>query len=146
MIQRLFEKQADLFPIRPQGGAYFCPAAHAGLVDRVQALLGRLNGRVLRFPVPAGTPEGDRSVRDAVADGLSALIAEHRQAVAAFGEDTRPDTLGRAAERIRRARFKVAGYAEYLSTEREKLDRELAAAAADLRAKVEALAAAPATA
>jgi hypothetical protein len=146
IVQRLFERTADLFPIRPQGGAYFVPARHAPFVDRVQSLLGRLNGQVMRFPVPAGTSEGDRSVREAVAAGLSALVAEHRQAVAAFGADTRPGTVERAAEKIRATRFKVESYAQYLAEERDKLERDLAVAQQELRNKVEALAAAePAT-
>lgn len=149
IVQKLFEKQADLFPIRPQGGAYFVPAAHVEFVDRIQEFLGRVNGRLLRFPVPAGIPEGERSVRQAVADGLASLIAEHRQAVAQFGSDTRPDTLERAAAHIRTARFKVESYAAYLAEEKARLDRELATAAEELRAKVEQIAdrtAAPATA
>ena len=147
IVQRLFDRTADLFAIRPAGGAYFVPARHAAFVDRVQALLGKLNGQVLRFPVPAGTSEGDRSVKEAVAAGLSALIAEHRQAVAEFDTDTRPGTVERAAEKIRRTRFKVESYAQYLAEERERLERDLAAAQRELRAKVEALATAePATA
>src|SRR4029077_10321795 len=42
IVQRLFERQADLFPIRPQGGAYFCPARHAGFVDQIQEFLNRV--------------------------------------------------------------------------------------------------------
>ncbi|MDB5313932.1 MAG: hypothetical protein JWO38_8134 [Gemmataceae bacterium] len=140
VIQKLFDKHADLFPIRPQGGCYFVPDRHAAFVDRVQAMLGRLNGQILRFPVPAGTAEGDRSVKDAVAAGLAALIEEHRRAVAAFGADTREDTLTRAAEKIRTAQFKVQAYAEYLADEKAKLDRGLAAARDELRARVERLA------
>jgi hypothetical protein len=140
VIQKLFEKHADLFPVRPQGGCYFVPARHIAFVDRVQAFLGRINGQVLRFPVPAGTSEGDRSVKEAVASGLASLIDEHRKAVAAFGEDTRDETIKRAAERIRATQFKVAAYAEYLSDEKGKLDRELAHARDELRAKVEQLA------
>ena len=143
VVQRLFEKHADLFAIRPQGGAYFVPIAHAAFVERVQGFLGRVNGRLLRFPVPAGTPEGDRSVRQAVADGLAALIAEHRQAVAQFGTDTRPDTLDRAAAQIRTTRFKVESYAAYLAEEKSRLDHELELAADELRAKVEQLAGEP---
>lgn len=139
VIQKLFDRHADLFPVRPQGGCYFTPVRHAGFVDRVQALLGRLNGHLLRFPVPAGTADGDRSVREAVAAGLAALVDDHRRAVAAFGDDTRADTLTRAAERIRSTQFKVEMYAEYLADERGKLDRELAAARAELREKVEHL-------
>jgi hypothetical protein len=149
IVQKLFEKQADLFPIRPQGGAYFVPAAHAPFVEKVQGFLGRVGGRLLRFPVPAGVPEGERSVRRAVADGLAGLVAEHRAAVAQFGGDTRADTLERAAAHIRSTRFKVEAYAAYLAEEKAALDRELGAAADELRSRIEEIAtraAAPATA
>lgn len=136
IVQKLFERQADLFPIRPQGGAYFTPAKHATFVDRVQRFLGRLNGAMLRFPVPKGTPHGDQSVKEAVAAGLSSLIAEHTAAVEAFGTDTRPDTIERAAARIKATQFKVQAYAEYLLDEKAKLDREVAAAQQRLRARV----------
>lgn len=139
VIQKLFERQADLFPIREQGGAYFTPQEHAGFVDRIEALVRRLNGRLRRFPVPAGTAHGDKSVQQAVADGLSAVIADHRKAVAGFGDDTRADTLERATERIRVTKHKVEAYACYLAEERARLERELAEAAEDLRAKVEHL-------
>ena len=140
VIQKLFDSHADLFPIRPQGGSYFVPARHMAFVDRVQAFLGRINGQVLRFPVPVGSSEGDRSVKEAVAAGLAALIDDHRKAVAAFGEDTRDETLKRAAEKIRATQYKVQAYAEYLADEKAKLDRELLAARDELRAKVEHLA------
>ena len=145
VIQKLFERQADLFPIRPQGGCYFCPQCHAGFLNKIQDLLNRVGGRLLRFPVPAGTPEGDRSVTQAVTDGLSAVIAEHRAAVTHFGLDTRSDTLERAAEKIRTTRFKVQAYAEYLAGEKAALDYALESAAAELHAKVEQLAGEPAS-
>jgi hypothetical protein len=140
VVQRLFERKADLFPIREQGGCYFVSQEHVDFVDRVQAFLGRLNGTMGRFPVPAGTTEGDRSVKEAVANGLQSLIAEYRQAIEGFGEDTRPDTLERAAERIRLTKFKIEGYAAYLAEEKGRLDRELAEAAHRLRARVDELA------
>jgi hypothetical protein len=140
LIQRLFERQADLFPIRERGGVYFVPQEHAGFVDSIQTFLGKVNGRLARFPVPAGTAHGDRSVKDAVASGIAALIEEHREAIETFGEDTRPSTLERAAERIRLTRHKVAAYAEYLAEERTRLERDLTLASSELRAKVESLA------
>jgi hypothetical protein len=140
MIQRLFERKADLFPIRERGGVYFCPAEHVGFLGRVQAFLGKVSGRLARFPVPSGTAQGDRSVREAVASGLQALIEEHRQAIASFGEDTREGTLARAAERVRLVRHKLSAYSEYLAGERDRLERDLAEAARELRDKVERLA------
>jgi hypothetical protein len=141
VVQRLFDRQADLFAIRPKGGCYFVPIAHSSFVDKVQCFLGKINGQLLRFPVPAGTSEGDRSVKEAVTCGLAAMIEEHRAAIACFGEDTREATLERAAERIRVTRHKIAAYSEYLSEERARLEKELALASSELRAKVEALAA-----
>ena len=142
IIQNLFERQADLFPIREQGGCYFVPQEHVGCVDRVQGFLGRLNGKMSRYPIPAGTPHGDRSVKESVAAGIAALIADHEQAVERFDEDTRPSTLERAADRIRQTRYKLEVYATYLAEEKTRLERELAGASMKLRAKVESLAAA----
>lgn len=141
IIQKLFERQADLFPIREQGGCYFVPQEHVRFVDQVQSFLGRLNGKMNRYPIPAGTPHGDRSVQESVATGIGALIADHAQSIDRFDEDTRPSTLERAAERIRQTRFKIESYACYLAEEKARLERELAAASAKLRAKVETLAA-----
>ena len=138
-IQKLFERNADLFPIRDKGGVYFVPERHSGFVDRIDHFVKRLDGSLRRFPVPAGTPHGDRSVKEAVASGLGALIAEHEAAIEGFGEDTRADTLERAAERIRLTRHKLSAYAEYLREERDRLERSLADAARGLREKVENL-------
>lgn len=141
-VRRLFDRHADLFPVRERGSVYFVPQAHAGFVGKVQRFLGLVNGRLARFPVPDGTPHGDKSVRDAVAAGLAALIADHKAAVESFGADTRRDTLERAAERVKQVRHKLSAYAEYLADERGRLERELAEAARELRARVERLAAA----
>ena len=141
VVQKLFEREADLFPIREQGGAYYVPQAHAMFVDRIQGFVGTLGGAVHRFPIPAGTAHGDRAVKDTVARGIAALIAEHEAALAGFGDDTREATLTRMAERIRLTKHKLEAYACYLAEERGKLERTLAQAAATLRAKVDALAA-----
>jgi gas vesicle protein len=79
-------------------------------------------------------------VTQAVADGLAAVVAEHRHAVALFGSDTREDTLKRAAEKIRTTKYKLSAYAEYLAAEKERLDRAVADAERELREKVEQIA------
>ena len=55
-----------------------------------------------------------------------------------------PAHLERAAEKIRTTKFKLAAYAEYLVGEKERLDRAVAEAERELRAKVEQIAAVPA--
>jgi hypothetical protein len=110
IVQRFFDREADLFPIRKQGGAYFVPAAYVDLVAKIESFLRALGGSIERFPVPKGTQAGDRSVKDAVANGLAGMIEEHKAAVKDFGEDTREDTLTRAAERVKKTRFKIDAY------------------------------------
>jgi hypothetical protein len=139
LLQRLFERNADLFPIRDKGGCYFCPAEHSAFLDKVDRFVTGLGGALRRFPVPAGTARGDRSVKEAVASGIASLIQEHRDAVAGFGSDTREATLERAAERIRLVRHKVSSYAAYLQGERERLELDLHDSAKELREKVELL-------
>jgi len=150
MIQKLFDAEADLFPIREQGGVYFVPQQFAGFTDKIQNFLTKLTGRVSRFPVPADTKTGDRSVADAIVNGLSMVIAEHEEAVAAFGLDTRHDTIARQAEKIKATRVKVEAYAEYLNEQREELLKAVDQANQSLKERVQKLtedrANAPATA
>jgi hypothetical protein len=128
VIRKLFDRQADLFPIREKGAVYFVAERFAEFVDRVQKFVSAVGGRLARFPVPVGTPQGDRSVKEAVAEGLGEIIAEHRAAMNSFGDDTRESTIRRAAERVRATRFKLEAYADLLLEERGRLERELAEA------------------
>lgn len=125
IIQRLFENEADLFPIRDQGGVYFVPQAYAGFIGKVEAFLTGLRGRVNRFPVPADTQQGDKSVQDAIVNGLQLVVAEHEEAVAGFGLETRHDTIERAASRINATRVKVEAYAEYLKDKAAELKESI---------------------
>jgi hypothetical protein len=136
-VMTLFNKQADLFPVRNAGGVYFVPEKHIGFVDKVELLLSALNGSVTRFPVPAGTKQGNKSVKDAVTQGLQTLIDEHLKAVDEFGSDTRPSTIERAARKIEEAKFKIESYAMYLEDESQKLNASLAAVSVTLRQKME---------
>lgn len=140
IVQKLFEQRTDLFPIRPQGGAYFVVQEHTDFCDRIEKFLNQLNARMHRFPIPAGTPHGDRSVKESVANGLETLIAEHHEAIKGFGEDTRPSTLERAAERIRLTRHKIESYACYLAEEKGRLEKAISRASLDLRCRIESLA------
>jgi hypothetical protein len=125
VIQRLFEKKADLFPIRDQGGAYFVPGEHAEFVTRLEGFLTTLGGWIRRFPIPAGTVQGDKAVRESVFLGMEHAIQEYAVAVMDFGVDTRKDTLERASLRIKSARVKLEAYHHYLGEKRGELENAL---------------------
>ena len=136
LVQRLFERHADLFSIRDQGGVYFVPEIHHDFIAKVERFVRNIGGSLQRFPIPAGSPQGDRAVQEAVAHGLQAIIDEHLQAVQKFGEDTRPDTLRRAEEKVRATKMKIEGYSFYLDKKREDLEASLQQASELLRARM----------
>jgi CHAD domain-containing protein len=140
IVQRLIEKNGDLFPIREQGGVYFVPVQFTEFIARIEIFLGKLGGRVTRFPVPAGTQFGDRAVQDSIADAMMAIIENHRQAVAQFTVNTRRDTIEHAAEKIKSTRVKIEAYADYLKDKSQELLDEVEKANGQLTAQVETLA------
>jgi hypothetical protein len=143
LVQRLFERHADLFSIRDQGGVYFVPEVHHDFIAKVERFVRNIGGSLQRFPIPAGSPQGDRAVQEAVAHGLQAIIDEHLQAVQKFGEDTRPDTLRRAEEKVRATKLKIEGYSFYLDKKREDLEASLQQASELLRSRMSFLIGAP---
>lgn len=136
IVQKLFEAEADLFPIREQGGAYMVLAEHIGFADRVHRFLEALGGRMQRLPIAAGTPQGDASVEQIVVSGIQGIITDHEKAVAAFGVDTRADTLERAAERITQTRVKLQAYQHYLRERADELVQALNRSNDALKARV----------
>jgi len=143
IVQRLFERHADLFLIRDQGGVYFAPEVHQDFVVKVESFVRNIGGSLQRFPIPAGSPQGDLAVQEAVANGLQGIIDEHMEAVAKFGEDTRPDTLRRAEEKVRATKLKIEGYSFYLDKKREDLEASLQQASELLRSRMSFLIGAP---
>jgi len=140
LLLKLLEHEAGLFPVRPQGGCYLVLKEHSSFLDSLESFTLRVGGQLLRFPVPSGTKAGDQSVKQTIATGLAHLIEDYAHAVEAFGADTKPATLDRAADHIRQARFKVEAYSSYLEDEKLKLDSLLSDVSERLREKVSAIA------
>lgn len=140
IVQRVFEKQADLFSLRDQGGVYFVPQEHCQFLTQVESFLVALGGRISRFPVPAGTQYGDRAVQDAVAGSLQQLIDDHMLAVNQFSINTRKDTIEHAAEKIKATRTKIEAYANYLADRSKELLANVDAANQKLLGQVNVLA------
>jgi hypothetical protein len=137
LVQHLFETHADLYPINPRKGvAYFVPERFRAFSGMVERFLSAMGGDLLRFPVPKGTAEGNRSVREAVEAGLLALTAELDAAVTGWDAKTRSDSVTHAAEKWQVLRHKAEAYSEYLGDRQAKLLAKLDASKEALAAKV----------
>lgn len=135
--QKLFATKAELWPINPEKGvAYFVPNSFREFTAKVEGFVSALGGKLSRFPVPRGTPEGDASVKDAFESRMKADIDELTSIVESFDETTRDSTMESIAARYQAVQFKLQTYAEYTS---DRVERVLAAAKAKLREKVVAV-------
>jgi hypothetical protein len=139
IVQRLFEKEADLFPIRDQGGCYFVPEQHTTFTIKVNNFLTALGGKVSRWPIPAGTQEGNKAVAEAISETIQNVIKEHTQAVSQLTINTRKDTIEHVAEKIESTRVRIEAYASYLEDQREVLLKSLEEARRGLASQVDGI-------
>ncbi len=138
VIKKLFERNADIFPIK-DGGVYFIPVEHNGFVAKVQKFICKLKGEMWPFPIPAGVG-GESAVTNAVCEGLKKVIEGHEQNVDDFDTHTREGTIDEAAKKIKETRLKVQAYASLLEDKKEELLSKLNESEERLRKKIHDLA------
>jgi len=136
LLQRLFAVNSGLFGVRDAGGAYFVPYAHSGFLEKIEAFIVAVGGKLSRFPVQIGTPSGDKSVKETVTHGMEALIDAHRSAIKEIREDAHPDVFKRLAEKVKHTKMKLLGYGEYLDSQKAKLEESLAEAQEELKERL----------
>ena len=140
LVQRLFETHADLYPINPaKGVAYFVPEAHRAFSAQVETFLQAMHGDLLRFPVPKGTAQGNRAVKESVESGLTALSHELEEAVDDWNDKTRASTFEKATAKWQQIKHKAEAYSEYLGDRQALLLAHLDEQKQRLAAKVNEL-------
>lgn len=140
IVQKLFKDNADLFPINPNKGvAYFVPDSFREFTAQVEVFLITLGGTVSRFPVPKGTPHGNKSVMQAVSSGLEHLITELNEVVEEWDNKTRDATISKGIKKWRIIEHKLATYEMYLGTQKDLINKELQEAKGKLKEKGKAL-------
>lgn len=114
-IQRLFESNADMFPLNPKKGVtYFVPIEHFLLLEKIGNFVKDLGGTLPCWPVPVGTERGNASVKSAVESGLTTMAAELEAALSSWGKTTREDTKKRMWAKVEKLEFKLRAYSGYL--------------------------------
>lgn len=138
LLQKVFDKrQADLVPIREQGGAYFVPEHCRELVEQSRTLLTAIGGKLRSFAVRLGCGDTKASVAESLSNYLAELVGEFRESLDGVSAETRGDVLERRSGRISDLRQKLStyrgllsGYADVISADIDAADQQLAAAIA----------------
>ena len=136
VVARAFDEHSAMFPIVPKKGVvYVVPTQYQELVIRVESFLQKIGGRLHKFPVPRDG-DGESSVRDAISQGMEAMIAELQEAVEAWDETTRGSTQEHARQKWAQIQAKIEEYQDYVSGSRGTLEALLDGARARIEDRV----------
>ena len=136
VVARAFDEHAAMFPVVPRKGVvYVVPTQYQELVIRVESFLQKIGGRLHKFPVPRDG-DGESSVRDAISQGMEAMIAELQEAVEAWDETTRGSTQEHARQKWAQIQAKIEEYQDYVSGSRGTLEALLDGARARIEDRV----------
>ena len=114
LLQGLFGKNADLFPIKQISGVYFVPQRFSRFLDQIDLFVTKIGGQLRRYPIPEGTPQGNASVAAAVSDGLADMISEYEETVRGLQSDASEKAVNKAWDSVATAYQKVSSYRDYL--------------------------------
>lgn len=137
IVHKLFDTSAEIFPIG--GGAHLVLKDHLPYAGKVVEFLTRLKGKCNRFPILAGTVEGNETVKTTIADKIDGTLTKLLDAVESFGRDTRQATLQSKAVEIKETKLKIEAYSVYLQDKSKELIAQLEKVDDRLRERVEEL-------
>jgi len=154
LIDRAYSKlKADLFRLRRLGGAYFIPACHSGVTDKVETFVRAVAAAAGR-PVAASMDEGGvafirlpiadaagsrKTVGQVIEESVGADIAALNAEIQAFTAETKPSVLERRAVALKDLLAKCDAYQTLLGPKAStSLTRAIEAARSALASKVAA--------
>lgn len=137
VVQMLFARNGDLFPVNPKKGtAYFVAHQHLLFTDRVEVFMNAMGGQLIRFPVPSGTANGNASVAATIEHGVERMILELDETITGFDDKTRGDTVERVQARVDQIKFKMQAYKDCFAGAGDRLAEQLATAQQRLAERV----------
>jgi len=137
LVQRVYSQvDADLIPIREQGGAYYVPQMHTNIVNQTRILLREIGGNLRAFDVRLGSEDTAASVAESMSDYLAQLIHEFKESCADVSGSSRRDVKERRHESVAQLRRKLELYRGLLSGYADQIDESIEAAEAELIRKL----------
>lgn len=125
LVKRLFIKKTsrDLYCINAEsGGTYFVPETHREFTSKIAKFLSACGGELRRFPVPRGNEEGNKSIGNAISEGITRFVEELDNAVDDWDVDTRESTRDNLSDKYEQAVLKAQGLREFLGVKVEELE------------------------
>lgn len=137
LVQRVYGNlDADLIPIRRQGGVYFVPDKHREVVEKTRTFLNEIGGHLATFAVRLGCADTSASVAQSLAEYMKDLVKEFKESCSEFNADTREGVKKSRDGRVKQLRQKLAGYSTLLSSWSGHIETEIAEAEKEMLANL----------
>lgn len=126
LILGMCQGNADLYPIKAQGGVYFVPAVQVRFCDSVERFVVLLGGRLIRFPVPASGPAATQAVAQVMHESVYDSVAEYESAVAALRGPVTAMNVKAASAAIHQAEAKLVSMRMFVESALTRLGDDMA--------------------
>jgi hypothetical protein len=111
MLKGMFKKNKTLiFPTTQRGGHYFVSQIFASFIAQIETLVVSLGGEFPRIPVPDGTPQGNKTVANAVLEGILEKIEKYEADMRKLNTDSSKKAVEKAWKSVMEAQEMVAFY------------------------------------
>lgn len=128
LIQKVFSKnEADLVPLRRQGGVYFVPQSQNELLVKVDAFVAAIGGSLFKYHLST-TSDTAESVATNMSNYLRGLISELKDSCKEIDTDTPDYVLARRFQKFAVLRMKVECHGELLRNMANSVQAEIDAA------------------
>ena len=131
LIQKIFDKsKGDLVPLRAQGGVYFVPDSQRDLLDRIEAILAEIGGKLNQYTVN-GDAQSRKSVANDMMGYIRNLIGDLRDSCSRVDMNSKETTRKRREDDMRAAELKLSNCSHLLGSFQATLVKELKEVKAD---------------
>jgi len=131
IVQKLFETNGDLFPLRDAGGVYFVPEMHTAICDCVEALMTAIGGHFRRWEMNA-SERNNQNAAVAIRDAINGMIEKYKKYADTLSSDD-PKVLAKGMKKIQHIRTKLEVYRNVLAGYDSDIEKAVDAVTVDLQ-------------
>ena len=115
LIQKIFDNGGgDLVPVRQQGGCYFVPAGHVGILGGIRVLLKDIGGTLSEWEISAKSEQTQVTIQENMYGYMLGLVDKFKSSCQSISENTSSKVLERRLEEVHDLRTKLLSHAPLL--------------------------------
>jgi hypothetical protein len=135
-VQKALNSTGDLFQLKNRASFYFVPKEHVAIVEKVEKVLDKVNGKMIRFPIGDSKSSG-AAVKEAIADAFEDIVGKYEAQIEDLDiQSARGKTVEGFVDKLKALELKSEGYKLLLTDAQQKVTDAIERAKKKLKDKV----------